>query len=240
MGALTDAETRALERAVEPSRYGAPLALVRLFTWLSPAFPIGAYSYSYGIEAAVADGVIKDGSDLAAWLADAVAHGAGFADAVFCAHGWTHADDPHALAMVKAEGEAFASCRARHQETMDLGTRFLSALRPWTRAPHDRLGGTAPLPVAFGVAAGDQGVDQALCLSLYLQSFLSNLVQAGLRLGVCGQDEGLAMMHRMEGALERCAARAQATALEDLFTATVSAEIHAMRHDALYSRIHAT
>src|SRR5438067_3241189 len=58
-------------------------ALYRLMTWLSPAFPVGAFSYSSGIEWAVEAGDIADGSTLRDWLAAMLAEGSGFCDAVF-------------------------------------------------------------------------------------------------------------------------------------------------------------
>ena len=45
-----------------------PLALLRLQSWLSPAFPIGSYSYSHGLEWAIEAGYIKDRESLVDWL----------------------------------------------------------------------------------------------------------------------------------------------------------------------------
>src|SRR6202023_1084498 len=61
-------------------------ALYRLMTWLSPSFPVGAFSYSSGIEWAVEAGDIKDAASLCDWLAAMLADGSGFCDAVFLAH----------------------------------------------------------------------------------------------------------------------------------------------------------
>src|SRR5438105_4985145 len=58
-------------------------ALYRLMTWLSPAFPVGAFSYSSGIEWAVEAGDIVDGATLRDWLASMLADGPGFCDGVF-------------------------------------------------------------------------------------------------------------------------------------------------------------
>ncbi len=60
----------------------APPALYRLMAWLSPAFPVGAFSYSSGIEWAVEAGDIKDADSLRGWLAVMLADGGGFCDAV--------------------------------------------------------------------------------------------------------------------------------------------------------------
>ena len=61
-------------------------ALYRLMTWLSPAFPVGAFSYSSGIEWAVEAGDITDAASLSGWLASMLVDGSGFCDGVFLAH----------------------------------------------------------------------------------------------------------------------------------------------------------
>src|SRR5258708_835333 len=62
--------------------------LYRLMAWLSPAYPVGAFSYSSGIEWAVEAGDIKDAESLRRWLAIVVGDGAGFCDAVFFVHAY--------------------------------------------------------------------------------------------------------------------------------------------------------
>src|SRR5437016_14554307 len=61
-------------------------ALYRLMTWLSPSFPVGAFSYSSGIEWAVESGDIADAASLHDWLAAMLAQGPGFCDCVFLSH----------------------------------------------------------------------------------------------------------------------------------------------------------
>ena len=52
--------------------------LLRLMTWLSPAFPVGAFGYSHGLETVIGDGVVADGEGLGAWVSGVVAFGAGW------------------------------------------------------------------------------------------------------------------------------------------------------------------
>src|SRR2546421_10338467 len=61
-------------------------ALYRLMTWLSPSFPVGAFSYSSGIEWAVEAGDVTDAASLRDWLSAMLGDGPGFCDAVFLAH----------------------------------------------------------------------------------------------------------------------------------------------------------
>src|SRR5213083_1289518 len=85
-------------------------ALYRLMAWLSPAYPVGAFSYSGGIEWAVESGDIKDAGTLKSWLDVVVTEGGGFCDAVFFvhAHRATMANDATALRAVAELAAAFA------------------------------------------------------------------------------------------------------------------------------------
>src|SRR5450755_3469805 len=65
---------------------GEAAALYRLMTWLSPAFPVGGFSYSSGIEWAVEAGDIADAGTLRDWLAAMLAGGSGLSDGIFLAH----------------------------------------------------------------------------------------------------------------------------------------------------------
>src|SRR5215467_12278123 len=66
----------------------SPLALLRLQTWLSPAFPIGAYSYSHGLDWAVEANYIKDRQSLIDWLEADLRHGSGRNEVIFFSQAW--------------------------------------------------------------------------------------------------------------------------------------------------------
>ncbi|NJM84300.1 MAG: urease accessory protein UreF, partial [Tabrizicola sp.] len=61
------------------------LPLLTLVQWLSPAFPTGAFACSHGLEWAVAAGEVRQAAEVQAWLADVLAHGSGWQDAVVLA-----------------------------------------------------------------------------------------------------------------------------------------------------------
>src|SRR5438552_7204464 len=106
-------------------------ALYRLMAWLSPGYPVGAFSYSSGIEWAVESGDIKDAETLKQWLAVILAEGGGFCDAVFFVH--THravtVGDDNALREVAELAAAFAPSKERHLETTAQGRAFIEATR---------------------------------------------------------------------------------------------------------------
>ncbi|MCE3543545.1 hypothetical protein LXJ56_25530, partial [Escherichia coli] len=102
--------------------FTANTALLRLMTWLSPAFPVGAFSYSHGIERAIHDGLIRDKDTLHAWLIDLLHHGSIWNDAVLFAAGWHDAREGGDCQSIAALGEAMAGSKERHMETMLQGS----------------------------------------------------------------------------------------------------------------------
>ncbi len=140
-------------------------ALYRLMAWLSPAYPVGAFSYSSGIEWAVEAGDIKDAATLQAWLDVMLRDGSGFCDAVLFAHAHRaiETNDDKALRAVAELAAAFAPSKERHLETTAQGNAFIEATRAaWPCDALDRLkrvwDGAVAYPVAVAVAAAGHGV----------------------------------------------------------------------------------
>ncbi len=215
-------------------------ALLRLMAWLSPAFPVGSFSYSHGLETAVHSVWVTDADSLREWLADLIEHGSAWNDAVLFA-------EAHRLVSVGADlselaqlGEAMAGSRERHMETMLQGGAFLKAAAAW---PHPALGSLpaeCPYPVAIGAVAGAHGVPLGPALAAFCQAFTSNQIQAAIRLSVIGQVDAMATLAALEPLIAETAARAAVSTLDDLGSATIIAEIASMRHETHYSRLFRT
>ncbi|CDX49308.1 Urease accessory protein UreF [Mesorhizobium plurifarium] len=213
------------------------IALLRLMAWLSPAFPVGGFSYSHGLERAAQDGLIADREDLACWLETLIEMGSGWNDAVLFAESWRRARDGGDLAEIAALAEALAGSRERHLETMLQGAAFLQAASAWSSPVLQRLPADCPYCVAVGAVAGSGGIDLAQALSAFLQAFFSNLVQAAIRLGVVGQVDAVALLAGFESLALATASRAAASSLDDLGGAAFMSDIMAMRHETQYSRL---
>src|SRR3954462_13782199 len=150
-------------------------ALYRLMAWLSPAYPVGAFSYSSGIEWAVETGDIKDAESLKRWLSVIVGQGSGFCDAVFFVHAHRSlaADDDHALRAVAELAAAFTPSKERHLETTAQGNAFLEATRAaWPCAALDRLTRAWLGPFAYPVAVGVAAAGHRIPLEPSLHAFL--------------------------------------------------------------------
>jgi urease accessory protein len=210
--------------------------LLRLMTWLSPAFPVGAFSYSHGLERAIHDHAVHDRATLTGWLADLLRHGSAWNDAVLLAEGFRTTAEGGSADIAEL-AEALAGSRERHMETMLQGAAFLQAASAW---PHDALaavGDETPYPVAVGATASAHGITLGAAIAAYLHGFASNLVQAAVRLVPLGQRDGVAATAALEPLILETAARAAVSSLDDLGSATLMSEIMALRHEAQYSRV---
>ena len=211
------------------------LALLRLMTWLSPAFPIGAFSYSHGLEHAIHEGLVSDRMTLTAWLSELLSHGSAWNDAVLLAESWREAASGNYREVAEL-AQAMPGSRERHMETMQQGEAFLQALSPWSDGL-EALGSQAPYPVAVGAAAALHGIALEPILVAFLHAFASNLVQASVRLVPLGQRDGVATMAALERLILETVRRAAASTLDDLGSATFMSEIMAMKHETQYSRV---
>ena len=231
-------------RGNRPARKAPAAALYRLMAWLSPAYPVGAFSYSSGIEWAVEAGDITDAETLQRWLAVVMAEGGAFCDAVFFvhAHRAVEASDDKALRDVAELAAAFAPSKERHLETTAQGRAFIEATRAaWPCAALDRLAaawdGAVAYPVAVAVTAAGHGIAAAPALNAYLHAVAANLISAGVRLIPLGQTDGQRLLAALEPLVAATAARALATPLDKVGGAAFRADLASMRHETQYTRL---
>ncbi len=218
-------------------------ALARLMIWLSPAYPVGGYSYSHGLEWTVEAGKVRDAATLGAWIEDVLAHGAGRSDVIFLAEAWRAlaVGDMAALEQVAELAAALAPSAERRLETMAQGTAFLAAtLAAWPRPELAALaadGREVAYPIAVGAAAAAHGLPLVETAQAFAQAFAANLVSAGVRLIPLGQSDGLRVLARMEPLIPRVVAAALACTLDDVGGAAIAADIASMRHETQYTRL---
>ena len=211
---------------------------------MSPAYPVGAFSYSGGIEWAVEAGDIGDATTLRAWLAVMVGEGAGFADAVLCSHAHNAiiANDDAALRAVAELAAALVASKERFLETTAQGRAFLDTTQAaWPTPALTRLeavwSGAVALPVAVGAAAAGHMITRGPAARAFLQALAANWISAGVRLIPLGQTDGQRVLAALETTIAETAKRALATPLDDIGTCAVRADIASMRHETQYTRL---
>ncbi len=220
-----------------------PAALQKLLAWTSPAFPVGAFSYSHGLEWAVEDGTVASADDLAAWLNDIVAHGAGRNDAILFCHAYRAANDADALAAIAELAAAFQPSKERHLEATAQGRAFLDAVgAAWptaelAAAASALSGASVTYPVAVAVAAAAHAIPLAPALTALLSAFVANIVSAGVRAIPIGQSDGQRVIALLGPAIAAVAETAESATLDDLGGAALAADIASMRHETQYTRL---
>ncbi|MGJ4890479.1 urease accessory protein UreF [Bradyrhizobium sp. HKCCYLRH3099] len=218
-------------------------ALYRLLTWLSPAFPIGGFSYSSGIEWAVEAGDIADAASFRDWLSTMLTHGGGFCDAVFLAH--THRAVEHGNMEVLGEiaglAAAFVPSRERQLETSSQGRAFIEIARSaWSSPDLDDAVArceTVVYPVAVGLVGALHDVPLMPLLHGFLHAVTSNWISAGSRLVPLGQTDSQRVLAALEPVVAATADRALVASLDDLGSATFRADLASLRHETQYTRL---
>jgi len=236
---------------------------LRLMAFLSPAFPVGGFSYSHGLERATHDGLLPDADSLREWLSDLLAFGSGWNDAVLFAEAhrfgflapteWGRGGSvrrtetergisrreagPDSILDLAHLAEALAGSEERHRETTLQGSAFIAAARAWPHPILDRLPDDCAYAVAAGAILGAHKVPLEKALAAWLQAFSMNLVQAAIRLGVTGQQGAMAVVAALEPAILAAARRAENSTLDDLGSAALMSEIVAMKHQTQVSRL---
>jgi len=235
------AATRPADREMDESEAAA---LYRLMTWLSPAFPVGAFSYSSGIEWAVEAGDIGDAASLRDWLAAMLAEGSGFCDGVFLAHAHRAAAlrDEGALREIAELASAFVPSRERQLETSAQGRAFIDIARAaWNCDGLDALiascDGTIVYPVAVGIVSSAHAIPLAPTMHAFLHALASNWISAGARLIPLGQTDSQRVLALLEPIVAVTASRALAASLDDLGSATFRADLASLKHETQYTRL---
>jgi len=226
--------------------------LYKLMSFFSPAFPVGAFTYSHGLEQAVEAGQLNTPGDVDRWIADILQVGAGRSDAILLAHAYRAAEhaDHSALNDIIDLGLALQPSKERHLESTAQGTAFMStflgAWAPKTKA-QDTPSGLAerqntdervwPYPVAAGAAASISGLPLKPVLTAYLQAFASNLVSAAIRTVPLGQTQGQISIAALLPVCTGVGEEALEAGLDDLGTASFLADIASMNHETQYTRL---
>lgn len=213
--------------------------------WFSPAFPVGGYAYSHGIEKAVETGDIRDAATLASWISDVLRLGSGRSDAILLGEAWRRAGDLSAetrlasLSDLAEFGLALGLARERRLETAQQGAAFFQLVRTaWPDTALPPLGDDPlPYPVAVGIAGRVHGQPLLPLITAYLQAFASNLIAAGLRLAVIGQSEAQVRLAALLPVIRAIAAEAEGASLEDLGGMAFRSDLMSIRHETQTTRL---
>lgn len=204
-------------------------ARLTLAQYLSPAFPVGGFAWSQGLEYAMDRGLATRAT-LSGWLADWLDHGAGWTDAVLVALALRPVADHSDL-----DDLARASCVSsqRLAETVEQGTAFAANVTALTGAVQP----AAALPVAFGRACGPMPLSATEVIAAFLQAQAAGLISAAVRFLPLGPVEGQAILAGLRPDILAVAGKAATAAEADLCSAAWGIDIAAMHHETMPVRI---
>ena len=217
-----------------PLRMTMTTDVLTLLQLLSPSFPVGAFAYSHGLETAITEVRIVSAPTLQSWLMDLLEHGGARSDAVLLNAAFGAADG--AVAPIDAHARAFSASAERLKETDLQGAAFCETVETVWGIDLGRL----CYPVAVGRAAAALTLDPELTTAMYLQSFISNLTAAAMRLVPLGQVGGQKIQIALKPSCTEIAKQLQGATLDDLHNSAWLSDITSMRHETQYSRVFRT
>jgi urease accessory protein len=220
-----------------------------LQTWFSPAFPIGSFAYSHGLESAADAGLIRDEGALRDWLDDLIRLGSLSNDLILVACAWKAVAAgawPELNAIIELAG-ALQPSAERRLEAVTQGQGFLDAIcAAWPctalTVALDCCRKDSPISyaAAAGLAAAAHGLRLKPTLETFALAFVSNQVSAAIRLGLIGQTAAQHIIAALLPAVAQAAIRAAAATLEDIGGACFSADLSTLEHETQYSRLFRT
>lgn len=211
--------------------------LQKLLTWMSPAFPVGAFAWSAGLETAIVQRRVTDRASAEDWIGGALTLGGLRTDAILLAHAHSGFADADALIPLADLCLALAPARERHAETLQTGNAFVLASAAWPTETPPALPSPCPYPVAVGALAGAHGIDRRDTLIAFLTATVHSQVSVAVRLVPIGQSDGLAIMAALEPQVAALADLCLHAALDEIGSVAYGADIAQMQHETLPTRI---
>ena len=206
--------------------------LITVMQWLSPAFPIGGFAYSHGLEWAINKGYVSNREELQKWVSDLLEYGSLKNDAILIKL-VLKGSDPKEINEI-----AMALCPAneRLSETQLQGGAFCKIMREVWSLEIDEL----TLPIALALAAKNESIDQNLVVPAYLHSFCSNLISVAMRLIPIGQTDGQKTLRELSPLISDSVRAVAKSDKDDLGSACFLSDVSAMQHEYLQPRVFKT
>ena len=203
--------------------------------WLSPAFPIGGFAYSHGLEWAIEKRHVTNQISLQNWLQDLLGLGSARSDAILLALAFK-SESKAELIYLNQLALALSASAERRSETLLQGQAFGKTIRDvWGQDCTDLC-----YPVALGAAARRENLIKEDIIAAYLHAFSANLISAAIRLVPLGQTQGQHILLALTSEINACAAEASDADEDDLSSTTFLSDVASMRHETLHTRIFKT
>jgi len=215
------------------------LALLRLLQLASPALPVGAYSYSEGLEALADTGKVRDSTSLQHWVVQELQYGAVRLEAAVMLRTYDAASTQDHPTLQKWNNwlSAAKETAELRQQSWQMGGSLLRLLQEIQ--PLQVLDCPSPcnFAIAFGLAAASWQIDREAALLGYLHSWATNLVTAGIKLIPLGQTAGQQLLLDLHGNLTQAASEITLLQDEELTSCGWGLALASMAHETQYTRL---
>ena len=201
-----------------------------LLSWFSPSFPIGSFNFSHGLEAAIEFEFVYDKISLEKWIRNLIINGAGKADSILLAKDY-NGEEVNEL--------AFALCPSKERwiETSNLGKAFCKNIREnWGY----KIDTDLAYPIAIGKAGSYFKIPLEKLLIAFLQSFVSNLINVGIKHIPLGQSDGQKILINLLPVIEEQANINKIAHIDNLGSSAFLSDLSSMYHETLNNRIYQT
>jgi len=231
-----------MESRVHRSGRPETQALLRLLQLASSSLPVGAYSYSEGLESVVQAGTVDSAGTLRAWIEDGLEFGVARLEAAILGRvhdAWRRGDLEGVQAWDRWLGAARESEELRNQ-SLDMGRALLRLLRDLDPPLPDvatLFAAPCNFASAFGIAAAHWEIARGDAVAAYLQSWVANLVSAGVKLIPLGQTAGQQLLWDLQDAVASGAQTAEDIGDDDLGVGSWGLALAGMAHETQYSRL---
>ncbi|MBE9065722.1 urease accessory protein UreF [Leptolyngbya cf. ectocarpi LEGE 11479] len=215
-------------------------ALLKLLQLTSPALPVGAFSYSEGLETLVEQGYLADGAALHSWLVQELRYGSVQLDVAIAARAHQNHQAPDQLRHWNQWLTASRDTAELRQQSWQMGralVRLGQNLYPELQPTFAACGTPCNFAVAFGIIAAHWQIDADTMALGYLQSWAANLIGAAVKLVPLGQTEGQSCLLQLIPELTTAAERIVALGDDQLYVSGWGGAIASMHHETLYTRL---
>ncbi len=201
-----------------------------LLSWFSPNFPIGSYNFSHGLEAAIDMNFVNDIVSLENWITYLISYGSGRNDSILLSNTYQGK---------KINDLAFALCTSKERwvETKQLGNAFCKNINEnWSF----NIGNNLAYPVAVGKAGAFFKIPLEQLLITFIQSFVSNLVNVGIKHIPLGHSDGQKILIKLLPTIKELALNYEDYDIDDVGTSAFISDLTSMYHETLKNRIYQT
>lgn len=216
--------------------------LLHLLQLASPALPVGAYSYSEGIETLVDHGAIANESSLKHWLEAELKYGAIRIEAAVMIRAYqaTLSGDVTGNSYWNHWLSAARETEELRQQSWQMGRslmRLMLEIQPQLANIINAVGSPCNFAIAFGIAAAHWKIDLSDALLGYLHSWATNLITAGIKLIPLGQTAGQQMLLKLHTNLINASEEILALEDDELSSCGWGLSLASMAHETQYTRL---